>query len=134
MLDSKRMRGLRTHLRSAAAAWLFVQVAALSAAPVVFAATATLVAADGCECPDAASGGSCPMHHDVTSTGDETTACHMRGSCAAADVALLALAGGAGVLSQPMACAQDPVVSYVRPVRATLVSQSDVPDSPPPRS
>lgn len=134
MLDSELMRGLRSCLRSTAVAWLFCQVAALSAAPIAFAATATIVADEACECPDAAPGGACPMHHDVVATEDGSSPCHMRGSCAPADMALLTLAGGAGVLSQPIACGDERVATHAHPARFTLVTRSDVPDSPPPRS
>jgi len=106
---------------------------ALSAAPVVFAATAALVADEACECPDATLGRACPMHHDGISTDEDPGTCHMRGSCAPADVALLNLAGGASVISRPLDWSQEPVVTGVAPFHFTRVARSDVPDAPPPR-
>ena len=129
------MRRLRMRLPLTAALWLFCQMAGLVAAPVVFASTVALVPSDeGCECPDVTPGGACPMHQALDSAKDGAGTCHMRGACVPADVALLSLAGGMGVLSRPTAVnVTRPVVS-LDPLALHPIARTDVPDAPPPRA
>src|SRR5262245_7424298 len=93
------MQALRVRLSRFAAVWLGCQLAIFAAAPVTFAATASVVSAKACECPDAKPGQACPMHSGSSAQTSDSATCHMRGTCAALDVALLTLASGLGVLT-----------------------------------
>src|SRR5438105_5067766 len=76
--------------------WLVSQVAGIAAAPVGFCCRGVQTAMDDDTCcPGLLPGQICPMHHTKE---DGKRTCKMRGGCAASDAALLALAGGVGVL------------------------------------
>jgi hypothetical protein len=91
------MRFLRKRLSWMLTAWLGCQGVAL-AAPVALAAAGTMPVEELCTC----TGGdheTCPMHHSRQADEPGRTAiCGMSSACAPADVALLSMAGGAGVL------------------------------------
>ena len=73
----------------------------------------------------------CPMHH--TTAGKRE--CKMRNTCGAADAALMALAGGVGVLPAATSVVNafdfcDRIVGLA----ATAILRTDRPDAPPPRA
>src|SRR5438046_1009334 len=94
------MRALRRHLPWAIAGWLACQMAGLTAAPLALSGAHASPADhdEKCDCP-VAPGQACPMHH--TREGDRT--CKIRHAFGGSDAALLALAGGVGVLPRPTA-------------------------------
>ena len=128
------MHGLRVCLPRLARIWLCCQLAIFAAAPVAFAATATLVADEACECPDAKPGQACPMHAGSPAKSSDSTTCYIRGTCAPFDVALLTLTSGAGVLASHPTQRVEFVVARVEHVAFVPIFQPDALDSPPPRS
>jgi hypothetical protein len=128
------MHGLRVCVPRIAGIWLCCQFAIFAAAPVAFAATATLVTDKGCECPDARPGQACPMHAGSPAENSDSTTCYMRGTCASFDVALLTLGSGAGVLAPRTTQGVEFVVARVDHVAFNPIFQPDALDSPPPRS
>ena len=81
--------------------------------------------------PGAAAGQVCPMHH--TTEGVRT--CKMRAVCTGADAAIVALAGGLGVMPLPTAVVSAFALGEL-PRRAPrpAILRSDRPESPPPRA
>ena len=125
---------MRVRLPRVAAIWLGCQLAIFAAAPVTFAATATLVSNEACECPDARLGHACPMHAGSSAeTGDPAT-CHMRGTCATLDVALLTLTSGMGVLTSHTTDRLELVVDRLEHATFNPIFHPDALDAPPPRS
>ena len=129
MLDSRLgMKFVRRHMSWLLSAWLVCQVTAL-AAPVVLASSGTVE--ELCTCP----GGNhdtCPMHHGQPD--GQGTAPTGVGACRApVDVALLWMAGGAGVLPT-VALLERPNVSALvvlpEPAPVGFVSPHN---TPPPR-
>lgn len=127
------MHGLRTRLPRIALFWLCCQIALFAAAPVTFAATATLASSETCECPDAKAGQACPMHAGSSSGADSKT-CYMRGTCASLDFALLSLSGGVGELASHITQANDILGARVKHVTVNPVFQPAALDAPPPRN
>jgi hypothetical protein len=116
-----------------AALWIFCQMAAFAAAPLIFAETMAMTAPlGGCDCPGATPGQACPMH-DAPAT-DDTSNCHMRGACATADVALLRLAGGVGLPSRPTVENIELGAASFASRDLNPIARPDVPDAPPPRA
>lgn len=114
--------------------WLCCQFAISAAAPVTFAAAATLVFDEACECPDAGPGQACPMHSGSPAPNGDPAACHMRGTCAPLDVALLTLSSGLGVLTSHAANRIQLVVARVDPAAFHPIFTPAGLDAPPPRS
>jgi hypothetical protein len=124
--------------------WLIFQLAGIGAS-VVLAATEAIE--EVCTCPGGAQATTCPMHHGAGSRGsaahhatdsspaDAAKRCAVNSTNPPTDLALLALAGGAGVL--PHAVVIDDTVQICG--RASLFStnpsfRTELPDSPPPRA
>ena len=134
VLDSRlEMKFVRLHLSRLMCIWLLCQVVAL-AAPVVLAAAGSPVE-ELCTCP----GGdheTCPMHHGTQSDPSDTPApavCGIKACSSPVDVALLSMAGGAGVLSSS---AQFDCPLVTAPVVIQEPSSFDQPaphHTPPPR-
>jgi len=122
------MTFVRRHLSWLLSAWLVCQITAL-AAPVVLASSGAVEQLCTCAGGDHES---CPMHHGQAD-GQGTGLAGVRACRAPVDVALLSMAGGAGVLPD--------VVLLVRPnVSARLALPEPVPvdfvsphNTPPPR-
>src|SRR6476469_4813782 len=92
----REARRSRRRLSWAVGAWLLFQLANVSAAPLTFYCQNVATAGDDEKCcPGLLPGQVCPMHH----TREGKATCKMRDACARADAALVALAGGVGVLS-----------------------------------
>ena len=100
VLDSEiGMKFVRRHMSWLLSIWLVCQVTAL-AAPVVLASSGAGTVDELCTCP----GGdheTCPMHHGTQSDPSDRPApgvCGIKACSSPVDVALLSMAGGAGVL------------------------------------
>lgn len=113
-------------------AWLLCQIANVAAAPLTFCCQNVATAEDEEKCcPGLLPGQICPMHH--TKEGERT--CKMRSACAGTDAALVALAGGIGVLPAATALVStfDPgELPHPAPRSAPVRAYS--PESPPPRA
>jgi hypothetical protein len=123
---------IRRHLSWLIAACLACQLAGIAAAPVALCCKDVPTSDDDTECCTGLLPGQvCPMHH--TTAGKRE--CRMRDACAPSDAALIALAGGVGVL--PTAT---PTVSSfdLGDVHSNLASTAAFravrPEAPPPRS
>jgi hypothetical protein len=119
---------IRRRLSWLIAGWLVCQIASATGAPV-FAALG--LDEDAC-CRGLAPGQTCPMHHH-SRENDRT--CKMRSACPRGETAILALAGGVGILPD----ATDVVTAFVlgEPVaspRPAPVTRTTRPESPPPRA
>jgi hypothetical protein len=126
------MFGARRHLSWFVWFWLAAQIAGVAAAPLAFCCTRVVTADDEEQCcPGLLPGQVCPMHH--TREGERT--CKMRDACGRADAALVALAGGVGVLPQatPLVNAFD-LGDRLRPVPQSAIVRAYRPESPPPRA
>jgi hypothetical protein len=114
------------------AAWLVFQLVGITA-PLIAATGSALQ--EACTCPGGAHATTCPMHHGKETPKDSTNRCSMTNAYAPADLALLALAGGAGLL--PRLVTSDSVDKALARVMLSfdiLSSRSELPDSPPPRT
>jgi len=113
-------------------AWLVCQIAGVAAAPLTFCCQNVATADDEEKCcPGLLPGQVCPMHH--TKEGERT--CKMRNACAKSDAALVALAGGIGVLPPATAVVNtfDPG-DRLRPTSRSAILRAYRPESPPPRA
>jgi hypothetical protein len=132
----RNMTVLRRHLSTFAMLWVLLQIAGTSA-PLTLLASGGL-AEELCTCPSADHGATCPMHHPQGSTSerdDRDGHCKLQNGCAPSDVALLSLAGGAGVPSCVLTYAPAAQSSAQAAVMApSRLSRAHTPDSPPPRS
>lgn len=126
------MTRVRRRLSWLIGAWLLCQIANVAAAPLTFCCQSVAGAADEDTCcPGLLPGQVCPMHHPK----DGGRTCEMRNACARADAALVALAGGVGVLP-PATVVASPFDSGDLP-HASLrpaIRRSRRPESPPPRA
>jgi hypothetical protein len=124
------MRLCRRYLSRLLGLWLVCQTIAL-ATPVALLAAGMSPVEELCTCA-LGEHETCPMHHSRQQHGDGPSMCGLGGS--GSDVALLSMAGGAGVL--PAA------IELPQPVRGALVPPADrapldivtTLDTPPPRS
>jgi hypothetical protein len=115
--------------------WLLVQLVGVGT-PVALAATHGLLAdSELCDCPGTDHGATCPMHHPMSARPATQGQCVVRGTHVTLDAALLAMAGGVGVLPIRIQL-HTPVApfDFVAPSGAALPFQSDLPDAPPPRA
>jgi hypothetical protein len=123
---------VRRHLSWLIGAWLTCQIAGVAAAPVTFCCKDVPASHDEVECCAGLKPGQvCPMHH--TTAGKRE--CKMRNACGQADAALMALAGGVGVV--PSTTSVENVFDLcdvVRQFAATALPRCDRPESPPPRA
>jgi hypothetical protein len=123
---------VRRRLSWVVGAWLLCQIANVAAAPLTF--SCQNVATSGDEekcCPGLLPGQVCPMHH--TKEGERT--CKLRGVCAGTDAALVALAGGLGVMPPaPVAVSAFELCDLPRPAPRPSILRTDRPESPPPRA
>jgi hypothetical protein len=113
-------------------AWLLCQIANVAAAPLTFCCqnVATADDAEKC-CPGLLPGQVCPMHH--RKEGERT--CKMRNACARTDAALVALAGGSGVLPPATAVVNTfDLGDRLRPAQRSAIVRTYRPKSPPPRA
>lgn len=130
----RSMRILRQHLTRILLGWLLIQFSVI-ASPVALAAAGMVVADEICTCPGgAAHGAACPMHHREEAASTGASRCTMQNASAPLDVALLSLAGGAGVLPQPISFQAQTVQIAVCIPDVQFFSRVEVPDSPPPRA
>jgi hypothetical protein len=114
--------------------WLLVQLAGIGA-PVALAATQGLLAdSELCDCPGTDHGATCPMHHPASARPAAKGQCVVRGTHATLDAALLAMAGGVGVLPIRVQL-HTPVAPFAFAATSgtVLPFRSDLPDAPPPR-
>jgi hypothetical protein len=126
------MSFVRRRLSWVIGAWLLCQVAGVAAAPLTFCCQ-NVASADDEEkcCPGLLPGQVCPMHH--TKEGERT--CKMRSTCTKSDAALVALAGGIGVVptATPLVSSFD-LGDPVRPAPRSAILRAYRPESPPPRA
>jgi hypothetical protein len=128
------MSRLRRHLGRFVALWLICQTASLLAAPLSLAHMSVQAAmdSDDCNCPDVGPGQFCPMHHKQR-PGKQT--CRICSSSDGADLALVVLTVGLGILSPT----PGPVVvprssASIAATAVSVVARAERPESPPPRS
>src|SRR5262245_39710854 len=126
---------LRARLSWLAALWLGCQIAGFVAAPVVFAVSESLLAAEeGCECPGTAPGQACPMHKGHVKTTTDETQCALRNACAPSDAALLTICGSIGILPGLSDAEVDRTAQFVGPSVVNPIARSACPEGPPPRA
>jgi hypothetical protein len=132
--DPDPMRSIRRHLSWMLAGWLAFQFAAI-AAPVVLAASGAAFE-ETCTCAGSVHAATCPMHHGKDAAPkDQSNRCSVKNAYPPADFALLALAGGAGVLPRLLAIdVVDPSRTPISIQAETPSSRTELPDSPPPRA
>ena len=116
-------------------AWLTCQIAGIAAAPITFCCKDVPTSANEDECCEGLMPGQyCPMHHKQAEQAADEAACKLRNACPPADAALVALAGGVGLLP--------PSTSIVSPfdlgdapaaLAPTAIARTDRPEAPPPR-
>ena len=122
------MPRVRRRISWVLAGWLLCQLAG-TAAPLLFAAQAAIE--ELCFCPDAEPGAACPMHQKKAPSGGR----ELKSDCSPTDAALLALAGGAGILPEPLTL--DTSADVLQRVSILVTQPASVvshPDSPPPRA
>lgn len=118
---------VRRRLSWLIAGWLTCQIAVIAGAPA-FAALG--IDQDPC-CRGVAPGQTCPMHQ--TRAGDRT--CRMRSDCPRADLALISIVSGAGILPGATHLLTTFDAGSSIGERASLaVNRPDRPDAPPPRA
>lgn len=127
------MLGIRRRLSWILAGWLAFQLAGI-VAPVVLSAAGHSAGDSLCECPGTEPGAACPMHHGQAPRHDDANRCRLENTCAPTDAALLSLAGGIGVLPQSMSAEIQAVEASVGATGSILITRTELPDSPPPRS
>jgi hypothetical protein len=112
--------------------WLLCQIANVAAAPLTFCCQNVATADDEEKCcPGLLPGQVCPMHH----TKEGVRTCKMRSACAKSDAALVALAGGIGVLPPSTAVVSTfDLGDLLRPAPRSAIVRFARPESPPPRA
>lgn len=135
VLDSPlEMTFIRQYLSRLMCIWLLCQVVAL-AAPVVLVAAGASSVEELCTCP----GGdheTCPMHHGTQSDPSDRPApgvCGIKACSSPVDIALLSMAGGAGVLSSAAQFDHLLVTASVVVPEAASLEQPASNHTPPPR-
>jgi hypothetical protein len=123
---------VRRHLSWLIGVWLVCQVAGIAAAPVTLCCKDMPSSDDEAECcPGLLPGQVCPMHH--TTAGKRE--CKMRNACAASDAALMALAGGVGVVPSTTSVVNAfDLGDLARPLAPVAITRTVRPESPPPRA
>jgi hypothetical protein len=121
---------VRSRLSWVIAGWLACQFAAAAAPLALQAINVPSGIHDECDCP-IAPGQACPMHH--TDEGDRT--CKIRNASGGSQAALLAQAGGIGLLppSTVTVSAFEPCAS-VRTETPAAIPRAHRPEFPPPRT
>jgi hypothetical protein len=122
----------RRHLSWFVFLWLAVQIAGVAAAPLAFCCTRVVTADDEEKCcPGLLPGQVCPMHH----TREGVRTCKMRDACGRADAALVALAGGVGVLPPAtFVVSSFELGDALRGALPSAIARACRPESPPPRA
>jgi hypothetical protein len=124
------MRAVRSHLSWVIAGWLACQFAGMAAPLAMHALSAPSGSHDECDCP-IAPGQACPMHH--TGEGDRT--CKIRNASGGSEAALLAQAGGIGLLPPSTVTVSAFVqCASVRTETPSAILRAHRPESPPPRA
>jgi len=135
MVTLKRsMSFVRRRLSWLVTGWLILQGTALFAAPLTFSAANVSAEDVACDCPDAMPGAQCPMHKSRAADHDDETRCSMRSALLPTDLALLSLTPTGAV---PVAQVVEQVATTFETITTgdrAVVSHTDLPDSPPPRS
>jgi hypothetical protein len=123
---------VRRHFSWLIGAWFLCQFANVAAAPLTFCCQNVASVGDEEECcPGLLPGQVCPMHH--AKQGERT--CQMRSTCTGSDAALVALAGGIGVLPPATAVVNSFALGdRLRPAPRSAVVRAYRPESPPPRA
>ena len=126
------MSSVRRRLSWLIGVWLLCQVANVAAAPLTFCCQNVATADDEEKCcPGLLPGQVCPMHH----TKEGVRTCKMRDACARTDAALVALAGGLGVLPPATAVVNTfDLGDLPRPAPRSAIVRAYRPDSLPPRA
>ena len=114
-----------------AVVWLVFQ---LTAQTLPLAANSLIADAEVCTCPGGTPGAPCPMHHHGHGVAGDQNAPALRNACAPPDVALLALAGGMGILPQAVSISADRMPTVVPSTDSTTLRRAHIPDAPPPRN
>ena len=132
------MNIVRRRIARVAMIWALLQILGI-AAPLGLLAAPHAAAAPLCTCPGGDHGATCPMHHgsEAASEGasNSEARCRLQNACASTDVALLALAGGTGVLPPVAVVIPAARLSVGVTALATVrASRAQSPDSPPPRA
>ena len=134
-----RVRAVRALASRIALLWIVWQAATLAAAPVFIARSASGNAATEqlCECPDAAPGRQCPMHHHSNpghqADSSDVARCSMRAPVT--PVALASIAIVTGTLPVQSSTWHEPKhTGVIDTVAGGAVSRSTPPLSPPPKA
>jgi hypothetical protein len=127
------MNLVRRHLALLVCGWLMCPLAGAATAPLSLCCQSAPAAHDDEQtcCPGILPGQVCPMHH--MREGKNT--CKMRSACGSADAALVALAGGLGVLPPPTVAVNPFAVGEVlRASASSAIIHTYRPEPPPPRA
>jgi hypothetical protein len=131
---------VRRHLSRAVGVWLACQLGVLTTAPLSLAGILVHGGAEGamCTCGTSGPGHYCPMHgkhQDHIGTQPDPDECVLRSGSPAADVTLVSLMGGNGLIPPAQTTFATAVSSeLVLPLSPEVIFRSDRPESPPPRS
>jgi hypothetical protein len=111
--------------------WLMCQTIGAAAVPLANLSWQTAMDAGECDCPLAALGQACPMHH----TKQGKRQCVLDKASSSSSFVLMSLLGNTGVMPPTQATNFQAVAAESIPaVTRALASRSDRPESPPPRS
>jgi hypothetical protein len=127
------MNGFRRRLSWVLYTWLICQTFGL-ALPIALAST-DILSVELCTCAGEDHGATCPMHHGHGQSSDDENRCSLQSAANQSEASLLSLAGGTGILPQPVAL--DTVQRSARQVAlaATIPpAWTERPNSPPPRA
>ena len=136
------VRRVRAAISRVALLWIVWQAAALVSAPMVmaYAASGDALTEQLCECPDAAPGRQCPMHHHSSSTAhpsssdDGSARCSARAPVTPTESAL-SMSTVVGMVPVRASVWFEPqFVSVVAVSSADVFSRSTPPLSPPPKA
>ena len=137
------VRRVRAAISRVALLWIVWQAAALVSAPMVmaYAASGDALTEQLCECPDAAPGRQCPMHHHSSSTAhpsssdDGSARCSARAPVTPTESALALMSTVVGMVPVRAAVRFEPqFVRVVTVSSADVFSRSTPPLSPPPKA
>ena len=125
------MVAVRSHLSWVIAGWLVCQFAGVAAPLALYAAITPSSSHDKeCDCP-IAPGQACPMHH----TNEGARTCKIRNASGGSEAALLAQAGGIGLLpSTTVTVSAFEQCAAVRTATPSAILRAHRPESPPPRA
>jgi hypothetical protein len=130
----KFMSAVRGHLSWVIAGWLACQFAGAVAPLALHVFRTPSASHDDCDCP-IAPGQACPMHHKSEQKNEADRTCKIRNASGGPEAALLAQAGGIGLLPPSTGTVSAFVqCASVRTPTPSAILRAHRPESPPPRA